>query len=80
MKRLFLSARLSGIWLLLTKPYFVVVTSENKGGLNCRFNVNHRSFRLLMKALDPVLAQHEAESDLLGEVKSILDKQPNPPQ
>lgn len=74
MKHWFLGSRLSAIWQLLTKRYFVVVTANDDGDLSSRFNVNHRSFRLLMRVLDPTLAQLEAEADLLKQADDILKK------
>jgi hypothetical protein len=63
------------VWQLLTRQHFVVVTATKELKVNCCFNVDHPSFRLLMNTVDPVIHQHEAEAGLLREAKSIL-KQP----
>lgn len=74
MKKLFLASRLHAIYRLLTCPWFVVITSKGDTSLNCRYNVNHASFRLLVETVDPALAEKEATAALLNEANSILKK------
>ncbi len=72
MKRLFLRTRLRGIWVLLTKPYFVVLGANDEGGLSARYNVNHASFRLMATVIDPAYEEKEGQAAALREAQQIL--------
>lgn len=68
----FLKTRLMGIWILLTKKHVVVLGSNNKGDMSCRYNVTHASFRLMVQVIDPVYEEAEGQKEALAQAKEIL--------
>lgn len=72
MKRLFLKARLQGIWQLLTKPWFMCLTATSEGNVSACYNVNHDSFRLMVRGIDTAYEANEAGGDLLNQANELL--------
>ena len=72
MKHLFLKARFSAIWLLLTRKYFMSITATADGSMQGRYNVNHKSFQLLIRTINPIYEQRDAEAQILAATKEIL--------
>jgi hypothetical protein len=72
MKHLFLRARLKAIWNLLTKRYFVCITASDNGDAQGRYNVNHQSFRLLVRVIDPLYEENEVGGSLVNEANELL--------
>jgi hypothetical protein len=68
----FLKTRLMGIWILLTKRHVVVLGSNNKGDISCRYNVTHESFRLMCRFIDPAYEEAEGQKAALAQAQDIL--------
>jgi len=77
MKRQPLYVRLRAIWHLLTKPWFVLITTEKNADTQAHYNVNHQSFRLMARVIDLAYEEKEVGGSLLQQANDLLNPKPD---